>query len=90
MTLRLLLAILLIVIIAAAAGAAYVFYGRSTASTPPYSGSPSNPARFLRLGSTTSTRDSGLLDRLLPLYEEQTGWKWWCSPREQARPSAMG
>ena len=27
----------------------------------------------LRLGSTTSTQDSGLLDHLIPLYEAQTG-----------------
>ena len=30
-------------------------------------------APVLRLGSTTSTRDSGLLDHLLPLYQGETG-----------------
>ena len=30
-------------------------------------------APILRLGSTTSTRDSGLLDAILPLYEVETG-----------------
>ena len=33
-----------------------------------------NPERpILRLGSTTSTKDSGLLDQLIPLYEKQCG-----------------
>ena len=34
---------------------------------------PSSPAKVLRLAVTTSTRDSGLLDALLPVFERQTG-----------------
>ncbi len=34
---------------------------------------PANPE--LILATTTSTRDSGLLDALLPVFEEQTGYK---------------
>ena len=35
--------------------------------------SPQQENLVLRLGSTTSTKDSGLLDHLIPLYEAQTG-----------------
>ena len=34
---------------------------------------PGHVPPVLRLGSTTSTQDSGLLDHLLPLYEAETG-----------------
>ena len=34
---------------------------------------PREAAAVLRLGSTTSTRDSGLLEYLLPLYQAETG-----------------
>lgn len=39
----------------------------------PASTAPANPD--LILATTTSTRDSGLLDYLLPLFEQQTGYK---------------
>ncbi len=40
------------------------------------SGDPAGPARpTLILATTTSTQDSGLLDVLVPLFEEQTGYR---------------
>ena len=36
------------------------------------SGAPANPT--LILATTTSTQDSGLLDVLIPMFEEQTGY----------------
>lgn len=46
-----------------------------TPATAPAGGSaaPENPE--LILATTTSTRDSGLLDELIPLFEAQTGYK---------------
>ncbi len=38
----------------------------------PMAGSPENPE--IILATTTSTRDSGLLDELLPIFQEQTGY----------------
>ncbi len=40
------------------------------AATPP---KPANPQ--LLLASTTSTHDSGLMDVLLPIFEQQTGYQ---------------
>lgn len=42
----------------------------TTSTTPP---APANPN--LILATTTSTQDSGLLDVLVPLFEQQTGYK---------------
>ena len=36
---------------------------------------PSSPATEVVLATTTSTRDTGLLDSLLPLFEQRTGYK---------------
>ena len=36
-------------------------------------GAPDNPN--ITLATTTSTKDSGLLDYLLPIFEEETGYK---------------
>jgi len=44
-----------------------------TDSPPPASVSPANPN--LILATTTSTQDSGLLDVLVPLFEQESGYK---------------
>jgi tungstate transport system substrate-binding protein len=36
-------------------------------------GTPENPS--ITLATTTSTKESGLLDYLLPMFEEETGYK---------------
>src|SRR4051812_21588672 len=54
-----------------------------TAATPPGSPAAIQPtpiprtggSRDLILSTTTSTQDSGLLDELLPRFEQQTGYK---------------
>lgn len=44
-----------------------------SACQPPAPVSPANPS--LILATTTSTQDSGLLDALVPLFEQETGYK---------------
>jgi tungstate transport system substrate-binding protein len=44
----------------------------STTSEPPAPASPANPT--LILATTTSTQDSGLLDELIPMFQEKTGY----------------
>jgi len=45
----------------------------AAAPTPTAAPAPANPT--LILSTTTSTQDSGLLDVLIPLFEQQTGYK---------------
>ena len=48
----------------------------TTTTTTPTTTTPSTPANpELILSSTTSTRDSGLFDILVPMFEQQTGYK---------------
>src|SRR5204862_2054177 len=47
--------------------------GMLPAAAPPASPSPAN--RDLMLATTTSTQDSGLLDVLVPRFEQQTGYR---------------
>ena len=47
-----------------------------SAATPTAAPAPTTPASpNLILATTTSTQDSGLLDVLIPMFEEQTGYK---------------
>jgi len=48
---------------------------RDSANEPAPSHEPAKPSRHVRLATTTSTRDSGLLGAILPVFEKETGTK---------------